>query len=69
MDARTESILNYRGYEIKPDKQYPSMLVVVTAGKGGKIPNVLSGLFTSKGLAKQLIDQYLTGKNNAEAIK
>lgn len=63
----------YKGYQIKPHKEYPSSCIIVTDGKGGKIPDVLSGLFTSKGLAALTIDKYLDTKvkkdtDNAEAI-
>jgi hypothetical protein len=62
-------MLVYKGYQIKPHKQLPSHLIVVTDGKGGKIPDVLSGMFTSYNVAKQLIDEYLVGKNkDAEAV-
>lgn len=55
---------------MKPHKEFPTSFIVVTEGKGGKIPNVLSGLFTSFGLAKNTIDHYLDNKvkPNAEAI-
>lgn len=53
----------YKDYQIKPDKKYPSTYVCVTDGKGGKIPDVLSGLFTSSGLVKKTIDKYLEDKN------
>lgn len=53
----------YKEYQIKPDKQYPSHYVIVTAGRGGKIPNVLSGLFTSVKIGMDAIDKYLIGKD------
>ena len=52
----------YNGYQIKPFPASPSCSLVVTDGKGGKIPNVLSGLFTSPTLAMQAIDTYLESK-------
>ena len=55
-------MIEYRGYQIKPHKQLPTSYVVATTGQGGKIPDVLGGLFTSTGLIKKLIDQYLEGK-------
>lgn len=62
----------YKGYQIKPSKNAPGTLVVVTDGKGGKIPTVLDTLFTSRGLAMAEIDFYLQSKNkgvtNAETI-
>lgn len=61
-------MIEYSGYQIKPHKQWPSSLIIVTAGQGGKIPNDLSGLFTSPGIAKQTIDVYLESKANAKAL-
>jgi hypothetical protein len=63
-------IIEYKGYQIKPHKQFPTSYICVTAGKGGTIPDVLGGLFTSTGLVKDLIDKYLEGKAvvNAKAI-
>lgn len=52
----------YKGFQIKPHKQYPMSYIVVTDGKGGKIPAVLDTLFSSAGVAKELIDNYLTEK-------
>lgn len=63
----------YRGYQIKAHPKYPASKIIVTAGQGGKIPDVLSGLFTSSGIAKHEVDKYLETKSkkdtkNAEAI-
>lgn len=62
----------YKGYQIKPHKLYPTLSVVVTDGKGGKVPDVLTSLFTSTGIAKFEIDTYLAKKNkdvkNGEAV-
>lgn len=58
----------YRGYYIKPDKQYPNNCVIVTAGRGGKIPNVLDGLFTSVKVGMDAVDQYLMGKPEKDVI-
>ena len=52
----------YKGYQIKPHSLYPNNYIVVTDGKGGKIPNVLDTLFTSTGLAKREVDNYLAKK-------
>ncbi len=52
----------YKGFQIKAHKEYPASCIIVTDGKGGKIPNVLSGLFTSAGVAKNQIDSYLDQK-------
>lgn len=56
-------IHSYQGYDIKPHKEIPSNYIIVTSGKGGKIPASLEGLFTSVGLAKTLIDRYLEKKD------
>lgn len=55
-------IREYKGYDIKPHKEVPTCYIVVTSGKGGKIPDVLSGLFTSPAVAKYEIDRYLDTK-------
>jgi hypothetical protein len=55
-------IREYKGYQIKPDAQSPTLFKVVTAGQGGKIPDVLDSLFTSAGLAMREIDNYLVLK-------
>lgn len=55
-------IQEYKGYQIKPFNPVPSSYVIVTAGKGGKIPNVMEGVFTTRAIAMQLIDQYVTAK-------
>lgn len=52
----------YKGYIIKPYKLMPSSYCVATAGLGGKIPAVLDGLFTSVGIAKEIVDKYLEQK-------
>lgn len=59
-------IVEHRGYLIKAYKESPSCYAVVTAGKGGKIPDILSGLYTSRDLAKAAIDLYLSTKPNKE---
>lgn len=60
-------IQEYRGYQIKPDSKFPSNYIVVTAGRGGKIPAVLDSLFTTPSIAKETIDIYLLGKDNGKA--
>lgn len=50
----------YRGYYIKAES--PRSYVIVTEGRGGKIPNVLSGSFTDVPTAHKLIDRYLDTK-------
>lgn len=57
----------YKGYYIRPHKDNPTNYIVVTVGKGGRAPKVLEGSFTSRGWAKNVIDQYLESKD-AEAV-
>lgn len=52
----------HEGYIIKPHKLHPTSYIVVTEGQGGKIPSVLSTLFTSVGRAKQAINLYNEAK-------
>jgi len=55
-------MIEYKGYQIKPHKEVPTMYIVVTAGQGGKIPACLEGGFTTPTLAKEVIDSYTTKK-------
>jgi hypothetical protein len=52
----------HEGYQIKPSKVISTAYIVVTDGKGGKIPNVLSGMFSSVTEAVKSIDLYLSAK-------
>lgn len=54
--------IEYRGFLISPYKLVPTAYYVATAGQGGKIPKVLETLFTSTGVAKDSIDNYLLYK-------
>lgn len=49
----------YREYIISPNKTSPSLYVVATEGRGGKVPNVLAGSFTTERWAKEAIDRYV----------
>jgi hypothetical protein len=55
-------IIEYKGYQIKPHAQNPTNYIVVTAGKGGKIPDIMNGMFTHPTLIKKLIDAYQESK-------
>lgn len=55
-------VIEYKGFQIKAHPQLPTSYIVVTAGRGGKIPDVMTGMFTSPALIKNLIDTYLAGK-------
>lgn len=54
--------IEYKGFHIKPHKELPLSYIVVTAGQGGKIPDVLSSHFTTPTYAKENIDKYLNTK-------
>lgn len=58
----------YKGYYIKPDKITPNNCVIVTEGRGGKIPNVLDGLFTSVQIGMNAVDKYLMGKPEKDVV-
>ena len=64
----------YKGYQIKTAPQSPTLMCVVTDGKGGKVPDVLTSLYTTATYAKQAIDKYLDSKpavkevSNAKAV-
>lgn len=58
----------HSGYLIKPLQNSPSVFYIVTAGRGGKIPDALNGMYTSTGLAKKAIDKYLATKPPKEAV-
>jgi hypothetical protein len=55
-------VTEYKGYQIKPYREVPSCVVIVTAGQGGKIPDILSGVFTTRSTAMKEIDKYLDNK-------
>ena len=57
----------YRGFIVKPSPVSPQLVSVATEGKGGKIPAVLGGLFTSYSVVKAIIDRYLdSGKKRGK---
>ncbi len=55
-------IIKHKGYDIKPQVNLPMSYIIVTSGKGGKIPDVLSGFFTHPQICKNEIDKYLDSK-------
>jgi hypothetical protein len=59
-------IVSYNGYDIKPAREIPTSYIIVTSGKGGKIPNILSGLYTTPTYAKEAVDKYLETKPKKE---
>ena len=52
-------MISHKDYYIKPSTLNPKSYIVVTTGRGGKIPDVLSGMFTSISYAKYVIDTYI----------
>jgi hypothetical protein len=63
-----EYTAEFKGYYIKPYKEVPTCYQVVTVGKGGKIPDCLSGLFTSRTLAMREIDLYQARKQTKVSV-
>jgi hypothetical protein len=54
--------MEYKGYLITPASTGAKCYSIATAGRGGKIPDVMQGVFTSTGVAMQTVDIYLEGK-------
>lgn len=52
----------HKGYYIQPHKEHPSCYVVVTVGKGGRIPDCLSGMYTSRAIAKSEVEVYVANR-------
>ncbi len=68
-----EYFYEHKGYYIKPAPSAPQCYVIVTTGKGGKIPDCLAGLYNKKSLAMTDIDNYqeskpIKEKSNGETI-
>lgn len=61
--------MEYKGFIVKPHKESPKLLTVATAGRGGKIPDVLTGLFTTRGLVYAIIDAYVENKEQSDGKK
>lgn len=59
--------MNYKGYLITPSKTSPGLYGVATEGRGGKIPNSLTGGYTTRGEAIKDIDRYLETKEKVNA--
>ena len=57
--------MNYKGYLITATKGLGSAYEIATEGRGGKIPKIMEGLFTSRGTAMQVIDFYLDSKEKS----
>tara|TARA_R110002012_G_C11348108_1_gene579214 strand:+ start:219 stop:419 length:201 start_codon:yes stop_codon:yes gene_type:complete len=54
--------MEHEGYLIKNYPKSPNLKIIVTAGKGGKIPEVMSGAHLSAGDCIKCIDKYLSTK-------
>jgi hypothetical protein len=54
--------MEYKGYLIKPAKGLARCYTVATEGRGGKIPDIMQGFFTTTGVAMSVIDLYLETK-------
>lgn len=52
----------YKGYLIRPIPGNPHSLTIAVAGKGGKIPRVMEGMFTDRTTAQRVVDLYLDSK-------
>ncbi len=61
--------MSYKGYLINNDKLFPTLYSVTTEGRGGKIPSVLEGRFTSVAYVRELIDHYLAAKEETSGRK
>lgn len=64
--------MNYKGYLLNWSKQAP-MSIEIAGESGGKLPEALKQLFTSRTVAMQHIDNYLAtkkgkGKQDGESI-
>ena len=51
-------MIEYEGFKIMKDETWTTMLRVAPAGKGGSIPTVLSGLYSSQAEVQKSIDTY-----------
>lgn len=59
--------MKYEGYLINPSKQFPSLYYIATEGRGGKVPDMLSGNYTTRTLAMSDINRYLESKGKTNA--
>ena len=51
-------MIEYEGFKIVVDENWGTMFRVKPAGKGGSIPTVLAGLYSTTDLAQKGIDTY-----------
>ena len=59
--------MHYKSYLINPSKTAPNHYQIAVEGRGGKITNILEGLYTKRDLAKTDIDKYLESKDRDNA--
>ena len=59
--------MKYKGYLIMPSKEAPQVYSIATEGRGGKIPNSLGGMYTTRAIAMSDIDRYLETKEKGNA--
>lgn len=59
-------IEEYKGYSIRPHVNNPKCYIISFRGQGGKIPQILDGMFTDRGTCRRNIDHYLEQKGNAK---
>lgn len=62
-------MITHKGYIVKPAPASPSSYVIVTEGRGGKIPAIMEGVFTSPAWAKEVIDRYVGSKETTDDQK
>lgn len=52
----------YKGYVIRPHLNNPKSFIIIVPGRGGKIPKLFEGMFTSRGEAQKVINIYAESK-------
>lgn len=59
-------MIEYKNYYIKPAPTGPKCYYIATVGRGGKIPDVMNGFFTSPTWAMGVIDSYIASKDKSK---
>ena len=59
--------MKHKGYLINPSKASPNLYTIAVEGRGGKIPAILEGQYTTRQLAMLDIDKYLDFKERNSA--
>lgn len=60
-------MIRYNGYIVDYVNGSANLLGVATEGRGGKIPDCLSGWYTTPALAQLAIDNYIESKVKKDA--